>query len=371
MRRVTLLLPALALLTATACSSSSSPTAEPSRSPAPTVAATTSTAAAGLTVWVCRPGGPDDRCTQDLDATVVGRGGTTTRAAFVPATEPRADCFYVYPTVSRAAGDNAPLEATPEVVSTVRAQAALFGSVCRVFAPVYRQVTTTALAGGRYFDQKAQDTAYADVVSAWHDYLNHDNGGRPFVLIGHSQGAMQLTRLVKSEIDGNPSLRARMLSAILLGGNVSDRDFRAVPPCRRAGQTGCVIAYSSFAAPPKGFTLFGRSGIAGAHVLCTDPTALAGAPGLLHPYVPADRVTTGPAALPGTGFVAYPDELRASCRASDGIVYLLVTPLPGVHLPTSSGALGPAWGLHVADVTLALGDLVTAVRRQVEQHPKG
>ena len=367
MRRSTLLLPALVLLTATACSSSSAPAARSTASTSPTAAPS---GAAG-TVWVCRPGGPDDPCTKDLDATVVNHGGTTTRAAFTPATAPAADCFYIYPTVSRAAADNAPREATPEVVSTVRAQAALFGSVCRVFAPAYRQVTSRALAGGRYFDQRLQDTAYADVVSAWQDYLAHDNRGRPFVLIGHSQGAMLLTRLVKAEIDRDPAVRRRMLSAILLGGNVSDRDFASIPPCRRAGQTGCVIAYSSFAAPPTGFTLFGRSSIAGAHVLCTDPSVLAGGPGLLHPYVPADRVTAGPSPLPGTGFVAYPGDLRASCRTSDGITFLLVTPVPGVRLPSFGSALGSAWGLHAADVTLALGDLVTAVRRQVARYPKG
>jgi hypothetical protein len=351
-----------ALLAAVACSSSGG-------SAAPTASATP--AVPTDTVWVCRPGLADNPCTTNLDATVVRPGGTRTRVPFVPAAAPAADCFYVYPTVSTAPGDNAPRIAAPEVVDAVHAQAALFSSVCRVFAPAYQQVTSRALLSGRYFDPAVQNIAYGDVRKAWRDYLAHDNDGRPFVLIGHSQGSLVLTRLVKEEIDQDKALRDRMLSALLIGSNVTvpeGRDvggsFTNVPACRTAGQTHCVIAYSSFASTPPSYSLFGRTTSTGIDVLCTDPTALAGAPGAAHPYVPAGRVTAGARALPGTGFVAYPAGIRLSCRTAAGATWLQVSPVPGSAVPPFQMTLGPAWGLHVADVSLALGDLVEAVRRQ-------
>ena len=94
------------------------------------------------------------------------------------------------------------------------------------------------------------------MVEAWRTYLRRFNHGRGVVLIGHSQGTFVLRRLIREEIDPKASARRRLVSAVLLGGNVtvkagSDRggDFKRVRACRRAGQTGCVVAFSTFNAP--------------------------------------------------------------------------------------------------------------------------
>jgi hypothetical protein len=365
MRRRIALLVAGGLLAAAGCTSST-PAASRAASPSPSLSP-----APTDTVWICRPGAPSAPCTTNLDATVVSTGGARTRQAIRPAPAAPADCIYVYPTVSRAPADNAPRASAPEVVEAVHAQAALFSQVCRVFAPAYQQVTTGALLRGKYLDPVVQKVAYDDVRNAWLDYLAHDNDGRPFVLIGHSQGALLLTRLVHNEIDKRPDLRSRMLSAILLGANVTTAtgkvlggSFTEVPACTTAGQTGCAIAYSSYATTPPSYALFGHTNNGGEQVLCTDPTRLAGSPGPAHPYVPAGRVMAGPRPLPGTGFVAYPEGIRVGCRSGGGASWLQVSTAPGSAVPPFQAALGPAWGLHVADVTLALGDLVEAVRRQ-------
>src|SRR5262249_10308891 len=141
-----------------------------------------------------------------------------------------------------------------EEKGVVKAQFARFASQCRLFAPMYRQVTLTALrallAGTPVQADRA--LAYNDVLDAWNYYLEHDNKGRGVVLIGHSQGSMVLTQLIRNEIDGKP-VQSRIISALLLGTSLpvpKGKDvggaFQHMPLCHSAAQTGCVITYASF-----------------------------------------------------------------------------------------------------------------------------
>ncbi len=227
---------------------------------------TASTEVTQETLWLCGPGADDDACVGDLDATVVAADGSRTVEPFTPAEDPAVDCFYLYPTVSQASGSNAPLEITAAERDVARAQAARFGEVCRVVAPIYRQVTLEGIFSGAFRDVEARDLAFGDVLSAWNDHVA-TSGDRPFVLIGHSQGAQDLTRLLATRIEGDPDLRPRLVSALLIGGQVEvpvgadvGGSFRTVPACRAVDQTGCVVAYNSFAETPPGFALFGRGG---------------------------------------------------------------------------------------------------------------
>jgi hypothetical protein len=317
------------------------------------------------TVWLCRPGLPANPCEGDLDATVVGPAGSRPEP-FRPAADPPVDCFYVYPTVSPAPTRNAPLRAGPAEIRTVRAQAARFAEVCRLYAPVYRQISSRGLATGGLTDRRARALAHADVVSAWHDFLTRYSAGRRFVLIGHSQGTFELTQLVQEEIDGNAGLRRRLVSALLIGGYVGVRpgrdtgDLTNVPACRRPGQTGCVVAYNSYAGVPPPGSIFGRPS-SGREILCTNPAALAGGPAPLRPYLPANELGRS-----GGGFVAYPGALRGQCRKRAGVSWLDVTgTTPQARQLLRAATTQPAWGLHRADVTLALGDLVALVRTQI------
>lgn len=238
----------LTAVLATACSTSASAPAKPG---------TFALRVTHPTVWLCRPGTPHDPCDGGLDATIVKVDGSQSIQKFHPATNPKIDCFYVYPTLSEAKSTTAPLAAEPAAIAVTREQAARFASVCRLFVPVYRQLTLASIAAGTYSDPAAQALASSDIDSAWHDYLDHDNDGRGVVLIGHSQGAGQITRLVRSEIDDNPVERSLIVSVLDIGGNVlvpEGKDvggsFDHIPACRRETQTGCVVAYSSFNKAP-------------------------------------------------------------------------------------------------------------------------
>jgi hypothetical protein len=209
------------------------------------------------TVWLCRPGLAADPCTGDLATTSVPATGTRTVTTPTPAGEPAFDCFYVYPTVSPQPTAHANLDIQAAEVGVARAQASPFSPLCRVWAPMYRQRTATSLAEGLGNDPTADVVAYRSVLAAWKDYLAHFNDGRPVIFIGHSQGAAMLIRLLAGQVDRSRMLRARMVSAIIAGGNVAvpvgqevGSTFQHLPLCTSTGQTSCVIAYSSFPARP-------------------------------------------------------------------------------------------------------------------------
>jgi hypothetical protein len=343
--------------------------------------------------WLCRPGRPD-ACAIDLTTTVIAASGKLTTEKWAANPKAPIDCFYVYPTVSNDTTGNSDMVAGPEELSVIRAQFARFGSQCRVFAPLYRQVTLSAL---RAFMAGRPTTAdrllpYNDVLDAWNYYLEHDNNGRGVVLIGHSQGSFVLTDLIKKEIDGKP-VQSRIISALLLGtslpvprGKDVGGAFQHLPLCHSAKQTGCVITYASFRAnaPPPANSRFGK--VAGENMVsgCTNPAALAGGSGELHAYlgargsgvVAAELVqkswVTPPLSI-DTPFVSVPGLLTAECVSNEKGSYLAITVHGDPRDPRtdeitgdviSNGQVLPDWGLHLIDVNLAIGNLIDIVHQQ-------
>jgi hypothetical protein len=346
--------------------------------------------ASAKTVWLCKPGLAANPCGRSLTTTAVSADGSLAIERARRPRRPKIDCFYVYPTVSGQDRENATMTVEPEQRSVAEQQAARFSQVCRVFAPIYRQLTLKAI--GSEIPARAALRAYDDVRSAWRDYLRHHNRGRGVVLIGHSQGTYMLRQLVKSEIDRRPKVRRRLVSALLLGGNVlvkkgrdSGGDFRHIRACRAARQVGCVIAYSAFYGTPPADSRFGRAtdrlGLvadpATQEVLCTNPAALGGGSGELEPYFstapfagPLGAVTGKPPASVSSRWISVPGQYRASCRRAGGAVWLGVTAAPGDPRPAVTESLGHTWGLHLYDVNLPLGNLVDVVRRQAGAYLK-
>ena len=335
--------------------------------------------AAADTLWLCRPDLKSDPCRPGLTTTVFSPGGTTLRVKRPRPARPRpVDCFYVYPTVSDAPGPQAPLRIDPELRSIALYQAARYSQYCRVYAPVYRQLSLQGIGGSAGGDPAL---AYGDVREAWRTYLRRHNKGRGVVLVGHSQGTYMLRRLITDEIDPRPRLRRKLVSALLLGGDVSvaagrDRggDFKHLRACRSARQLGCVVAFSIFNAPVPADSSFGRAGD-GREVLCTNPAALGGGAGALDPIFPSKPFAPGVIGslipgvapnLPGasTTWIEISNAYRARCSSTGGANVLQVTPLGGAPrlTPTSAG-----FGLHLTDANLPLGNLVDLVRVQARR----
>ena len=172
------------------------------------------------TVWLCRPGMANNPCAAPLDTTVMQATGATSVRHITSATGSPFDCFFLYPTVSAETTDNSDLTVQPAEIAAAVALASPFSQVCQVWAPMYRQQTEQTLLNGKINDSQSIATAFDSVLAAWHDYLKNDNAGRPIVFIGHSQGSAMLIRLLQSQVDYNPALRNKVVSAIIPGGNV-------------------------------------------------------------------------------------------------------------------------------------------------------
>jgi hypothetical protein len=350
--------------------------------------------------WLCRPG-RHDACDVDLTTTVVTADGAFRREPWTA--DPRApiDCFYVYPTVSTDPTPNSDMQADAAELNVIQQQFARFGSTCRLYAPLYRQVTLAGLRGAMAGGGPVvldRGIGYDDVRDAWRHYLEHGNNGRGFVLIGHSQGSFILAELIRQEIDGKP-VQSRMVSAILLGTTVAvprDKDvggaFQHIPLCHQASQTGCVITYASFRStlPPPANTLFGHVTDRTMVAACTNPAALDGGSGELHAYLSATgrtivgtspaRPWVSPERPVATPWVSVPGLLTAKCTSSDHAAYLEVT----VHGSPSdrrrneitgdivaNGQVLANWGLHLIDVNLAMGNLLDIVGRQAKGYMAG
>jgi hypothetical protein len=343
-------------------------------------------AASAKTVWLCAPGGRSavspDPCLPGLSTTVYSP--TLKPVAVI---RPRAvkpppiDCFYVYPTVSGQPTGNANLNVDPVERSIALYQAARYSQYCRMFAPMYRQLTLAGIGQGMPTTPPDPALGLADVREAFRDYLLHYNHGRGFVLIGHSQGSFVLRSLIARDIDPKPAVRRRMISAILMGGNVlvkSGRgiggDFKHIPACRSAIQLGCVIAFSTFDTPVLSNSKFGISMVSGDSVLCTNPAALGGGSGLLTPINPSEPFYQGSILaagikllgitqpMPPTVWSTEPGSYSARCSSANNANVLQISARGGAQTPNPSP--DGTWGLHLLDANIALGNLVSIVKAE-------
>lgn len=347
--------------------------------------------------WLCRPGRSGDACDVDLATTVVAADGSTTREPGTRNASAPIDCFYVYPTISTDRTVNSDMTPDPAELNVIRQQFARFASVCRTYAPMYRQVTLAGLmqrmAGGAD-PGLDRGLAYDDVRDAWRYYLEHDNQGRGVVLIGHSQGSFILAELLRQEIDGKPA-QSRLVSAIIPGTTVAvpkGKDvggaFKTIPLCHSASDIGCVIVYATFRStlPPPANTLFGHVPEPNMEAACSNPAALGGGGAEAHAYLAADgRTITGTIAVTpwaegktvDTPWVSVPGLVTASCATNANASYLEATVHGNPSDPRVDDITGDVgmpqrplanWGLHLIDMNLFMGNLVDIVGQQARAY---
>jgi hypothetical protein len=359
--------------------------------------------------WLCLPN-RQDACTIPLDTAVVAANGSMSHEKFKPAKNPAVDCFYVYPTVSLDPYSSSDLVAGVEERAVIERQFARLASECRTFAPMYRQTTIPQLRAGQGNGvapprRGAAGQGTADVDEAWDFYMKNHNQGRGVVLIGHSQGAGQISRLVRTKIEGTPAQK-QIISVYILGGSVTaprgqetGGTFKTIGPCKARDQVGCVVTYGSFRETlppnPTGQAVGAGPGTGAAgnnQGICVNPAALlagkANGPATANSYwavePPISATTKAPPRwskkeLIYQPFAKTPGLVTTECVDKHNRTYLEVR----LNIDTNDGRAddvygdimtptGPnqGWGLHNLDVPLHMGDIVELVGYQAKAYLK-
>jgi len=336
--------------------------------------------------WRCRPG-RQAACAVDQTTTIVAADGTLTREEWNAHPGAPIDCFYVYPTVdpSMVPGNHADFSDTTIMREVTRFEIARFGAVCRLFVPLYRQVTIATYLASPEERAERLGAAFDDVLDAFRWYRAHYDEGYPIVLLGHSQGADMVMRLLNTLFARDDALRWRLLVAMAIGSGVElpegsaatvarDR-ARHIPPCTSGDALGCLVAFNTFLPEGSAYPWLGRP-LAGRQIACVNPADVGGAgkhllSGAVFPTRSRIAGDLAASRWAKTPFLELRDFYSASCvDGGDGFHYLAVEPAPGpADKRTSPVDLdSPMWhtplGLHLLDYQFAQGDLVDLVRRK-------
>ena len=170
------------------------------------------------------------------------------------------DTFFVYPTEYLASNegdpDSAPLD-NPEMLEGVRDidhkyMASVYEDSTNLFMPYYRQagLRIEMDAWKKTGDIRAALTGapYDDITAALDYYFKNYNGGRPFILAGHSQGSAICTLVLQKYFKEHPEYLKRMVAAYVIGFSVTKDELEANPHLKFAAgetDTGVIVSWNT------------------------------------------------------------------------------------------------------------------------------
>ncbi len=165
------------------------------------------------------------------------------------------DLFYLHPTLSsnpnRIFLDRNDAKIMQKVRLFAGAQTGIFAKDARVFAPFVRQLEFHRITKSLQPENNRDFlTGVSDAQNALRYYRRHYRRGRPFILVGHSQGAMELYVLLKEEIKNGHMdgfVAAYLIGLPQVTTEKIRTDFResGVRPARGAEDTGVIIVWNS------------------------------------------------------------------------------------------------------------------------------
>ena len=152
------------------------------------------------------------------------------------------DLIYLYPTA--CARPFAPLvcevddkDMREQARAYITVQCPAFEGLCNIFAPWYRQVSGAAVFTKSF--EKVDEAQWAEprtcVFAAMDHYFEHLNGGRPWIIAGHSQGSRMLGMVLGEYMREHPDYYARMVAAYRIGDGLT-RGYLAKYPHVKAAQ---------------------------------------------------------------------------------------------------------------------------------------
>lgn len=277
--------------------------------------------------------------------------------------------FYVNPTTYRGPNWNASVddaESNRAVDAVVAGQASVLNECCVVYAPRYRQAGAAALVDRSGSGARAQALAYEDVRKAFETFIEVADG-RPYVLMGHSQGDFHLQRLIREVIVGTP-LASRLVAAYLVGIPLPEREIRErwapFTLCERQDQTGCILTWSTFG-PQADARVFAASMVqryprdargGRVEIACTNPLTGSSA----ATAAASANVGALPPPVPGA-YLAEPVPNVVGARCEDGMLRVDRAP----PAPFDAWAL-PGDNYHFYDVALFYDNLRADATRRAQ-----
>ena len=188
------------------------------------------------------------------------------------------DIFYIYPTINSEPLTNRGSVPTytdisrAEVRNAARKNQVYNKTVYAAddfnfYAPYYRQMTTKVFAMSNTERKFRAKLSASDVRRAFQYYMRTFNGGRPFILLGHSQGSQMLLELLKHGMTDRQY--NQMIAAYLMGYEITDKDLSKFPdrivPATGELDRGVVVSYNSAT------SLEGKSPLFANTVVCINP----------------------------------------------------------------------------------------------------
>jgi hypothetical protein len=175
----------------------------------------------------------------------------------IPVVSHNVDVFYLYPTAWQKVHDSDPNICDIDNPSMLAGSASAFGrsatafeTFANIYAPYYRQADA---AYALTLPLPEHDALIAgiptmDAVAAFDYYIKNFNGGRPFILAGHSQGSNVLINLLTGYLKDHPEVYQRMIAAYVIGYPVTAQIIADYPHLKFAegpDDTGVIISYNT------------------------------------------------------------------------------------------------------------------------------
>ena len=183
----------------------------------------------------------------------------------VPAVVDKAvDVFYLYPTSWQKVKQSDPNICdidNPLMLKyskfAFQRQATAFETIANIYAPYYRQddaVYTTSLPQAEQA-KIVGSIPKTDAFAAFDYYIKNYNNGRPFILVGHSQGSIVMKLILSEYMKDNPGVYARMIAAYIIGAPITPEYLAENPHLKFAegpDDTGVIISYNTEAQTVEG-----------------------------------------------------------------------------------------------------------------------
>lgn len=171
------------------------------------------------------------------------------------------DTFYVYATeyILGSLQEGAPEYATLDnaemlqgVAEEYQIHATTFEASTNLFLPYYRQagmpVMNKAWKETGNCEAAVSGMPYGDITAALDYYFENYNGGRPFIIAGHSQGSCIIKLVLKNYFKEHTDYYKRMVAAYVIGYSVTTDELEAYPYLKFATgetDTGVIISYNT------------------------------------------------------------------------------------------------------------------------------